>query len=110
VRPVRGNRGATLIEVLVALVILAVVGMSLLCLANEALRLSSSAREKEYSLVDQERLLTAYALLTRHELDQRLGERRIGPYLVTVQRPEPTLYRISVGELVTVTYHPVQAR
>ena len=48
------------------------------------------------------------------ELDQRLGRRGVGEFLVAVQRPERTLYRIAllqsrspeVEDLVTVIYRP----
>jgi hypothetical protein len=53
-------------------------------------------------------------LLTRADLDRRLGTHRIGEFAVEVQRPERTLYRIAIAGaeaganelLVTVVYRP----
>ncbi|PYP25412.1 MAG: hypothetical protein DMD55_12570, partial [Gemmatimonadetes bacterium] len=81
-------------------------------LVAEGIRAAASDRARERELVDEERLITAYALLKRTDLDRRLGTRAAGPYLVTVQRPEPTLYRVAIArsemaqaeDLVTVLY------
>jgi hypothetical protein len=59
-------------------------------------------------------VLTATALLSRDDLDRRLGRHPIGQFIVEVQRPDPTLYRIAIAEgrapeveaLVTVVYRP----
>lgn len=106
------ERGVALLEVMVAVAILAAAGLALVALASEATRAATSDRTREWELADEERLLTAYTLLTRTDLDRRLGARTIGPYVVTVQRPERTLYRIAIGQseapqledLVTVVY------
>ena len=57
-------------------------------------------------------MLAAMTLLKREELDRRLGRHPVGEFLVDVQRPERTLYRIAIGpadapqveDLVTVVY------
>ena len=106
------RRGVALLEVLAALVILGVGGLALVELVTGGTRALADARVRETELADQDRLLTAYALLTRTELDQRLGRHDVGPYVVEVQRPERSLYRISlarqaareVEDLVTVVY------
>ena len=69
-------------------------------------------------MADEERLLAAYPLLPRGDLDRRLGRRHVGPYVVTVERPERTLYRVAlarqeasdVEDLVTVVFRPEGAR
>jgi hypothetical protein len=70
------------------------------------------ARDREHVLAAETRLLAALTLLTREDLDRRLGHHPIGDVNVDVERPEPTLYRIAlaqasaagVEDLVTVVY------
>lgn len=108
----RNERGVALLEVLVALMILATAGISLVQLVGAGLRGERDARIRETTLATEDRLLAALTLLNRHELDQRIGRRDIGEFIVDVQRPEPTLYRIAllqqqspvVEDLVTVVY------
>lgn len=86
-----------MLEVIAAILILTLAGLALVeVLAGHTLALTA-ARSREGELADEERLLAAYALLSRGDLDQRLGAREVGPYVVGVQRPEPDLYRLAVG-------------
>jgi hypothetical protein len=106
------SRGVALLEVLVAILILTVAGLSLVELVSAGTRAMATARTRERELADEERLLAAYTLLTRSDLDRRIGRREVGPYLADVQRPEQTLYRLAllrraapeVEDLVTVVY------
>lgn len=108
----RNSRGVALLEVLVALVILATAAIGLIELVGAGIRAERDAREREATLATEERLLAALTLLRRHELDQRIGRRLIGGFVVDIQRPERTLYRIAllqersphVEDLVTVVY------
>lgn len=108
----RNNRGVVLLEVLVALVVLATAGIALVEMVGAGLRAERDAREREKVLGQEERLLSAYTLLNRSELDQRIGRQPVGEFVVDVQRPERTLYRIAViqaqsfqvEDLVTVVY------
>jgi len=108
----RNNRGVVLLEVLVAVVILATAGIGLVELVGSALHAERDARLRERTVATEERLLSALTLLTRKELDQRIGRRHVGEFIVDVQRPEQTLYRIAllqdqsprVEDLVTVVY------
>lgn len=111
------KRGVALLEVLAAVAILGVAGLGFVDLVAAGTRAVSAARARERELADEDRLLTAYTLLARPDLDRRIGERHVGPYLVTVARPERTLYRIAlarddavVEDLVTVVYRPEPAR
>ncbi len=110
-----GNRrGVALLEVLAALVILGVAGLALVEVVTGGTRALAEARVREAEVADQDRLLTAYSLLTREELNQRLGRHDVGPYVVEIQRPERSLFRLSlarltaprVEDLVTVVYRP----
>ena len=108
----RSERGVVLLEVLVALVVLAIAGVALMENVGAGLRAERDARDRESTLATEERLLAALTLLNRGELDQRIGRRQVGEFLVDVQRPEKTLYRIAivqmqspqVEDLVTVVY------
>lgn len=111
----RRDRGIALLEVLAAVVILGIAGLALVELVAGGTRAVAFARERERELADEERLLTAWSLLTRGELDQRIGSRDVGRFRVSVQRPERGLYRIAIArmgapgveELVTVVYRAV---
>jgi pilin/secretion family protein with methylation motif len=113
----RNERGVALLEILVAIVILATVGIALMELVGAGLRAEHDARGRETTLATEERLLSALTLLGRSELDQRTGRRIVGAFIVDIQRPEPVLYRIAllqqtsphVEDLVTVVYR-VEAR
>ena len=108
----RNNRGVVLLEVLVAVVVLATAGIGLVELVGSGLQAERSARQSETTLATEERLLAALTLLNRKELDQRIGRRQIGEFVVDVRRPEHSLYRIAllqeqslqVEDLVTVVY------
>ena len=108
----RNNRGVVLLEVLVAVVVLAMAGIGLVELVGSGLQAERSALQRETTLATEERLLAALTLLNRKELDQRIGRREIGEFIVDVQRPERTLYRVAllqeqspqVEDLVTVVY------
>jgi hypothetical protein len=112
---VRRRSGVVLLEALVALAILSAAGIALLALVTASLGAERGAREREQTLASADRVLAAMTLLKRDELDQRIGRRRIGEFMVEVQRPERTLYRIAVAEeraaevemLLTVVYRPV---
>lgn len=107
-----GSRGVALLEALVALVILATAGISVVSVLGAGMRAERDARIRERTLATEERVLTAMTLLKREELDQRIGRRWVGEFFVDVQRPERTLYRIAIGEtrsaqvedLVTVVF------
>jgi Tfp pilus assembly protein PilV len=108
----RPDRGIALLEVLVALVILTTAGVSLVGLVGAGLRWERDARDRERVLASEDRVLTAMTLLKRDELDRRIGRHDVGEFVVDVQRPEGTLYRITIAQtaspdvddLVTVVY------
>jgi len=109
-----GERGAMLLEAIVALAILSLAGAATVALTSAALRAEREMGEREAVILAADRVLAASALLTRTDLDRRLGRRDIGEFTIEVQRPEPALDRIAVAEarhpavelLVTVVYRP----
>jgi type II secretory pathway component PulJ len=110
----RNRGGIALLEVLIALAILAIAGIGFVELVGTGLRVEHDSRIREQTVATEDRLLAALTLLKRGELDQRLGRRQIGEFIVDIQRPERTLYRIAVlqaqspqvDDLVTVVYRP----
>ena len=107
----RAEHGAVLLEAVVALTILLAGGLSLVSLLGASLASEAALARREAEMLDLERLLVAMSLLTRDDLDRRLGRHTGGQLVAEVQRPEPTLYRLSVSRgagdpLVTVVYRP----
>ena len=108
----RADRGIALLETLVALAILSGAGLALLDLISGELRAEREARERERVLAVEDRVLTVLTLLTRDELDRRIGQHPLGELQVDIERPERTLYRIAVSQaespqvedLATVVY------
>lgn len=91
------RRGSALIEVLVALVILAAAGVSTMSYLSAFLDAQARVQLREVESLRAERLLAATALLNREDLDVRLGLRQVGDFLISVNRPAPSLYRIAVS-------------
>jgi type II secretory pathway component PulJ len=112
------NRGVVLLEVLVALAVLSATGLGLVELVGAGLRSEQDARIREQALANEERVLAALSLLGRADLDRRLGNHRLGEFVVAVERPEAALYRIALADtiapgveaLVTVVYRREQTR
>jgi hypothetical protein len=113
----RLSRGVALLEAIVALAIFATVGIAALTMAAEATRIASSAREAEIELQEASRFFEAVALWTRTDLDQRLGDRRQGPWILRIERPIPVLYVATLSDtlrqrplLRTSLFRPEPAR
>ena len=110
----RHERGAALLEAMVALTLLMAVGLTTVSLLVAALRNEGALAEREATLQDADRIMAVLSLLTRADLDRRLGRHPAGRFLADVRRPELTLYRIALLEsdtaaveaLVTVVYRP----
>jgi type II secretory pathway pseudopilin PulG len=105
------SRGAALLEVLVALVIVALAGTAVVGTLTAGLDAEGAARARERRLAAAERVLAATTLLRRGELDQRIGDHVVGEFVVRIQRPERSLYRVAIAdpasgveELVTVAF------
>lgn len=90
------QRGAALLEVLVGLAILALSGTALVGAVSEAMRRERAMLLREQELVAMERVLAATSLLTRDELSQRLGDRLVGEFTVSVARPAAELFEIRI--------------
>src|SRR5204862_1755071 len=93
----RVERGTILLELMLSLALLGVAGTSVLAAMSEALRNEAAWRRRESLYQTADRVLIAMSLLGRGDLDLRIGTRPVGELLVTVDRPEPTLYRVAVA-------------
>lgn len=110
----RADRGSVLLEVTVALTILATAGISLAAVMSSALQNEERLARREETLANADRVLSATTLLAGGDLDLRLGRHAVGEFIVEVERPEKNLYRLSLFEagapdietLVTVVYRP----
>lgn len=108
----RRRDGFALLEVLVALTILAMTGLSLVEVARQATRSQAEMEREEQVMREANRVLTAMTLLKGSELDRSIGAHPVGEFTVSVQRPERGLYRIAIARnsaterqlLATVVY------
>lgn len=111
------RRGVALLEAIVALTIFATAGIAALTMAAGANRAAASAREADSELREASGFLEAVALWTRNDLDQRLGDRRQGPWILRIERPIPELYVVTLRDslqtaslLQTSLFRPEPAR
>src|SRR5690348_5798339 len=90
--------GVVLLEVIVALTILAVAGVSLAVLATQSASAVRRARTANLETQQASGFLDAVALWPRADLDRHLGERPEGPWRLTIERPLPTLYTVTLAD------------
>lgn len=95
------SAGSVLLEVLVAITVLALAGSSAVAVAVESLRTAQIAREHEERIRTASAFLHGVALWPRGDLDRRLGGREQGPWILHIERPAPTLYVLRLEEAAT---------
>lgn len=105
-----------LLEVLVAMTILAVGGAAIVSLASASLDAVSRATAAERDATQASAFLDAVALWPRADLDRHLGIRAEGAWHLVVERPLPTLYQVTLTDsahdhdiLTTSLYRPEEA-
>jgi type II secretory pathway pseudopilin PulG len=106
-----------LLEVLVALTLVSAAGLGIVGVVSACARTARELASRERTIAAADRLLAGYSLLTRRDLDLRLGPHAVGDFVVAVERPERTLYRIALADhrapdtelLVTVVYRADEA-
>jgi hypothetical protein len=103
----------SLLEILLACALLGSSGVATLGLARQAVMSVRQAHEHESEMLAASQFLDAVALWPRQGLDQRLGARRQGPWILHVERPVEALYRVTLlnaqsgkALLVTAVYRP----
>jgi Tfp pilus assembly protein PilV len=110
----RRRRGVALIEVLVALTILATAGTALLAMASASSRAVAQVREAERGVHAASSYLEIVALWPREDLDRHLGDGTQGRWRMRVERVTPTLYSVHLLDssgvhevLRTALYRPL---
>lgn len=92
------DRGVALLEVLVALAILATAGIGLVGTVATALSTAEAAQRREARFDAATATLTRLTFRDRADLDIRLGQRVEGSVVTRVDRPRPGLYRLAVSD------------
>jgi type II secretory pathway pseudopilin PulG len=107
----------TLLEVLIALAVLATAAAAILGLASQSWQAVQSARAADQSMTEASAFLDAVTLWPREDLDRHLGERAQTPWRMRVDRSTPTLYVVSLADssgrdtlLLTSLYRPEPPR
>ena len=88
--------GTALLEVIVAITILTVAGLSAAVMANQSVAAVTQARDADNDTRRAGRFLDAVALWPRTDLDRHLGDRREGNWILTITRPYATLYVVAL--------------
>lgn len=96
--PLRMRRGAVLLEVIIALVILALAGLSAATLARQGAFAITHAQVADQRIEAASAFLDVVSLWPRADLDRRLGDHPQGPWTLHIDRPTPTLYRIALSD------------
>jgi type II secretory pathway pseudopilin PulG len=113
-RPGRSKprHGLTLLEVVVSLAILGTAGIAIMGMAHESFDAARRAIRLDREVRAGSAFLDAVTLWTRAELDQRLGERRQGPWWLRIDHATETIYAITLSDstrrqlLQTIVFRP----
>lgn len=95
---VTSRRGAVLLEVVVALTILASGGAAMIALSSQSIDSLRRARAAEQQIERASAFLDAVALWPRSDLDRHLGDRPQGSWRLIIERPIPTLYTVALTD------------
>lgn len=95
------NKGLVLLEVMIALAILAVAGVSALTLAVNSLAAIERAQRANQASERASHFMDAVSLWTRSDLDRHLGDRSEGAWRLSIGRPVPTVYVVSLRDTAT---------
>ena len=93
-----GNRGAALLEALIALAVLGTVGSAAAWSASESMRAVSRTHAREAEQRAAGRLLTSVTLWPREDLDRHLGSSPQGHWRLRIDRPLRTIYVVSLRD------------
>ena len=111
------RRGAALLEVLVALVIITTAGASVAALASETARAVSHARDSELEIERARDFFEQVTLWPRDDLDRHLGTREQGLWRLDVEHIATALYSLVLTDssgshalLRTVVFRPEVVR
>lgn len=94
--------GTTLIEAVVALALLALIGLTGVELTRAALRSTELGAGGEREMRSASDFMNAVSLWSVSELDQRLGVRDQGAWTLEIQRIVPGLYAVTLRDSAAV--------
>ncbi len=97
----RSRPGAALIETLIALVILASVGVALIAVLGQTVHTVRQFRERERGFAGAGQALDATVGWSRSELDARVGTRRFRDWQLTVVGAGSGLYDVALADTLT---------
>jgi type II secretory pathway pseudopilin PulG len=87
-----------LLEVIIALTILATAGAAMIALSSQSIASLRRARSAERETERVSEFFDAVALWPRSDLDRHLGDRAQGSWRLIVNRPLPTLYTLTLTD------------
>jgi type II secretory pathway pseudopilin PulG len=94
----RGQGGAVLLEVLVALAVLGTVASAAAWRTGEWLQTVRHVHDVEAEVRAGQALLSAVSLWPRDDLDRHLGGSAQGPWTLLVERATPDLYQVALRD------------
>lgn len=107
-------RGAALLEVIVALAILSVAMLSAMTLVRQSMHSVERVRDADARMRAASAFMDVVSLWPREDLDRHLGDHPQGPWILHVDNPTRTLYRIALSDsaggpllLETALFRPV---
>ena len=101
--PAAGEKGSSLLEVMIATALLGAAGLSVIGVVKETVRQVQRAQEAGAQLARANQAMIRLVLLDREELVRRIGEHPWGEFIVSVQRPARSLYRIALRDSTAVS-------
>jgi hypothetical protein len=109
----RARRGSSFIEVLIALVLLATGGTSLVTLVGQTAHSIESVSDAEARIRAAADQLGALAIFDRADLAARVGQRKVRDLSLTIDRIAPDLFDVTIATfdtgfvlLTTTLYRP----
>jgi type II secretory pathway pseudopilin PulG len=109
----RRRRGSSFIEVLIALVLLAIGGTALITLLGQTAHSIESVSASELQIRAAADQLGALSILDRAELTARVGQRTVRDFSLTIERVAPDLFDVKIATsdkgfelLKTTLYRP----
>lgn len=92
----RSRSGATLLEVIVALAILAIGGLAIMTHIGNSLATVERTSERERAMRDASRFMESVSLWPTEDLNARLGVRTQGSWRLHITRVSPSLYDVQL--------------
>jgi Tfp pilus assembly protein PilV len=95
------RRGTAIIEVLVALVVLAVAGTALVAMLGQAQASVNLTHRREHEVEPAVQLLDEVLTMSHGEIEARIGSTRRRGFSLTISASAPSLYALQVANTAT---------